>query len=72
MIPVDLHETLVENGKVLYKSESLEEIRKFVQYQFEHMYPTELRFENPSEHMVSLSEKLFNLKQKMLEEHYAK
>lgn len=69
MIPVDLHETLVENGKVLYKSESLEEIREFVQYQFEHMYPTELRFENPSIHMVSLSEKLFNLKQQMLKEH---
>lgn len=71
-VAVELHTTLVKNGKVVYKSDSLEDIRNYVKHQLEHMYPTELRFENPSEHMVSLSEKLFKLKQKMLEEHYAK
>lgn len=71
-VAVELHETLIKNGKVVYKSDSLEDIRNYVNYQLEHMYPTELRFENPSIHMVSLSEKLFKLKQKMLEEHYAK
>ena len=71
-VAIELHTTLIKNGKVVYKSDTLEDIRKSVDYQLEHMYPTELRFENPSEHMVSLSEKLFNLKQKMLEEHYAK
>lgn len=71
-VAVELHETLIKNGEVVYKSDSLEDIRNYVNYQLKHTYPTELRFENPSIHMVSLSEKLFELKQKMLEEHYAK
>lgn len=69
---IELHECLVLNGKIVAQVDSLEEIRKYVNHQFNHMYPTELRFENPSEHMVSVSEKLFNLKKKLLEEHYEK
>ena len=71
-VPIELHHTLVKNGEIVYKSNDLEDIRNYVKYQLEHMYSTELRFENPSIHMVSLSEKLFELKQKMLEEYYGK
>lgn len=72
IIPIELHQDLIINGEVVYNNSDMESIRQYVNYQFKHMYPTELRFANPSEHMVSLSEKLFKLKQKMLEEHYEK
>ena len=69
-IAIKLHVDYFINGEDVYSYPSMEEIRDYVHKQlYDWTYCEELRFENPHEHMVSLSQKLYDLKMKMLEEH---
>lgn len=54
-------------GRLVYKKPSLNEIREFVQEQLNHtVWPEEQRYENPHIHYVDLSEKLYHLKEELL------
>lgn len=53
-------------GKLVYEKPNLEEIRSHCQRELETMWDSVLRFENPHEHYVDLSQKLWNIKQELL------
>lgn len=53
-------------GKLVYQKPNLEEIRAHCQRELETMWDSVLRFENPHEHYVDLSQKLWNIKQELL------
>lgn len=54
------------NGKRVYTSPSIEEIRSYCEEQIGTLWNSLLRFENPHKYHVDLSQKLWDLKQKML------
>lgn len=54
------------SGKLVYEKPSLEEIRAHCERELETMWDSVLRFENPHEHYVDLSQKLWNIKQELL------
>lgn len=53
-------------GKLVYEKPNLEEIRAHCQRELETMWDSVLRFENPHEHYVDFSQKLWNIKQELL------
>lgn len=58
---------VVVDGKVVYDSPSLEEIKAHVQNQLENeVWPTELRLQNPSVHYVNHSVELYELKMDLI------
>ena len=64
-----LRELLVpifKNGECVYESPSTEEIRTYCQGQINQLWEEVRRFENPHVYYVDLSQKLWDLKQKML------
>ncbi len=54
------------DGKLVYEKPNLEEIRAHCERELETMWDSVLRFENPHEHYVDLSQKLWNIKQELL------
>jgi nicotinate phosphoribosyltransferase len=59
-----------DRGKLIYKSPSIEEIRAYcLDYINNRMWDEVKRFENPHGYYVDYSEKLYELKMRMLEEH---
>lgn len=60
-----LLECIFEKGKLVYNSPNLEDIRSFCKEQLDRMWPEVKRFEYPHNYYVDLSEKLWNLKDKM-------
>ena len=54
------------NGECVYESPSTEEIREYCKDQVAHLWDEVKRFENPHIYYVDLSQKLWDLKQKML------
>jgi nicotinate phosphoribosyltransferase len=64
-----LRELLVpifKDGECVYESPSTEEIRAYCQEQIGRLWEEVRRFENPHVYYVDLSQKLWDLKQKML------
>lgn len=57
---------IFDNGKLVYNSPSVAEIKKVVKSETEKMWPEVLRLENPHNYYVDLSEKLWNLKRDLL------
>lgn len=57
---------IFEKGKCVYKSPSIEEIREYSETQLSFIWDEVKRFENPHKYYVDLSEKLWNMKQKLL------
>ncbi len=57
---------IFNGGKLVYQAPSLEEIRAHCERELETMWDSVLRFENPHEHYVDLSQKLWNIKQELL------
>ncbi len=53
-------------GELVYQKPSLEEIRAHCERELKTMWDSVLRFENPHEHYVDLSQKLWNIKQELL------
>lgn len=56
------------NGECVYISPSIEEIRNYSKEQLSLIWDEVKRFENPHKYYVDLSEKLWNMKQKLLNE----
>lgn len=57
---------MFENGKCVYESPNVEEIKDFCKSQLETLWEEMLRFENPHIHYVDLSAKLWWTKRKLL------
>ncbi|AIY84501.1 nicotinate phosphoribosyltransferase [Clostridium baratii] len=62
----DLMVKIFDNGKPMYTSPSVMEIREFSNLETEKLWPEVLRFENPHEYPVDLSDNLWSLKQTLL------
>ena len=60
---------LFEKGKKVYNSPQVSEIQKFCREQINTMWDEVLRFENPHEYYVDLSEKLWELRSELLSKH---
>lgn len=69
-IPVKLQKTIFKDGKLVYDLPSLECIREKVKNAIQsQMWIEEQRFENPHQHYVNLSERLYDVEVKMIQEH---
>ncbi len=66
---VELQVPIFKQGKCVYKSPKLVEIKKFCEEQINTIWDEVKRFENPHEYYVDLSKKLWNIKYKLLSEH---
>ncbi len=66
---VELQVPIFEKGKCVYKSPSLQEIRGYSKEQLDKIWDEVKRFENPHEYYVDLSQKLWNIKYKLLAEY---
>ena len=65
----ELQVKILENGKQIYKVRDVFERQKYCKEEMNTLYPEIKRLENPHEYYVDLSEKLLNLKKKLIEEH---
>ena len=64
-----LQEKIFENGKLVYKLPTLNEIRAYVKKQLdEEIWEEEQRFENPHEHYLDMSPAYYEMKMDMLHE----
>ncbi len=57
---------IYDNGKRVYDSPSIKEIREYCSSQVDTLWDEVKRFENPHEYYVDLSENLWNMKQELL------
>lgn len=63
---VELQVPIYINGKLVYKSPSLKEIRKYCKEQLDTLWDEIKRFENPHKYYVDLSQNLWFLKDQMI------
>lgn len=66
-----LQKRIFDKGKCVYKSPDLEEIRSYCREQIETLWDAVLRFDNPHEYYVDLSQPLWDIKHELLQK-YAK
>ena len=59
---------IYENGKRVYSSPSLDDIKKFCKAQVKHPLDEVKRFDNPHNYYVDLSQKLYDIKAELLNE----
>ena len=62
----ELQVQLFKNGKKVYESPSVHEIKKYCQEEIQTLWDEMLRFENPHHYYVDLSQKLWDEKQALL------
>ncbi len=63
----ELQVPIFKDGKLVYNTPTLDEIKEFVTYQLDsQVWEEEQRFENPHTHYVDLSQKLYDIKSGML------
>lgn len=67
-----LHVQIFKKGKCVYKSPDIDSIRSYCKKQVDSLWDEVKRFENPHEYYVDLSEPLWKLKQKLIQEHAMK
>ncbi len=60
---------IFENGKRIYGSKTVSEIQKYCGEQLATLWDEVLRFENPHEYYVDLSQKLWDLRHELLSKH---
>ncbi|NLX62390.1 MAG: nicotinate phosphoribosyltransferase [Tissierellia bacterium] len=60
---------IFDKGKQIYESPNIHEIRNYCKEQIDTLWDEVKRFENPHEYFVDLSKPLWDIKQKLLEEH---
>jgi len=65
----NLRVQLFDHGKCVYENPPIAEIRDYCMSQIDTLWDTMLRFENPQTYYVDLSQKLYDMKQKLIEEH---
>lgn len=63
----ELQEKIFENGKLIYQSPNLEEIKAYTKRQLDSVWDEVKRLENPQKYYVDLSQKLYDLKTKLVE-----
>lgn len=68
----NLRVQLFDKGKKVYDSPSIDEIRDHCRVQVNALWDEMLRFENPQTYYVDLSQKLWNMKNRMIEEYTEK
>ena len=68
----NLQVPIFKEGKCVYESPSIEEIKDYCKEQIETLWDETLRFENPQTYYVDLSQKLWDMKHRLLEEHSEK
>lgn len=61
---------IFNNGKCVYTSPDIEQIKAYCKQQLELIWEEVKRFENPHEYYVDLSQKLWDMKNQLLSEHY--
>jgi len=66
----NLQVQIFDEGKCVYKSPNLKEIRDYCAQQIDMLWDEVKRFENPHKYYVDLSKPLWTLKKKLLHEHY--
>ena len=66
---VELQCRIFENGELVYKKPTLEQIRQHCKEEIEGMWDEVRRFTNPHNYYVDLSEKLWQIKHDMIAEH---
>lgn len=64
----ELQEKIFENGKLVYKKPTLKEIAKYEKEQLATLWEEITRLKNPQKYYVDLSQKLYDLKARMLNE----
>lgn len=62
----ELQVPVFKNGKRVYNSPNIEEIKSYCAEQIDTLWSSLLRFENPHKYHVDLSQKLWDIKQKLL------
>ena len=65
----ELQVKIFENGNQVFKVRDVFERQKYCMKEMNTLYPEIKRLENPHEYYVDLSERLLNLKKKLIEEH---
>ncbi len=68
----ELLQTVVVNGKPVGNHPSIHDIRAYCRAQVDSMWDEVKRFENPHRYWVDLSPRLWNLRQKLIQEHSVK
>ncbi|MBR3146996.1 MAG: nicotinate phosphoribosyltransferase [Eubacterium sp.] len=68
----DIRVQIFDRGKLVYDRPSVKEVQQYCMDQLETIWEETLRFENPQTYYVDLSQKLYDLKRGMLEEHRKK
>lgn len=68
----DLHVPIFVEGKCVYESPSIEEIKSYCKEQVATLWDETLRLENPQTYYVDLSQNLWDMKNKLLREYSAK
>ena len=68
----NLQVPIFKEGKCVYECPSIEEIREYCKEQVDTLGDVTLRFENPQTYYVDLSQKLWDMKNRLLEEHSEK
>lgn len=63
---------IFENGKCIYNSPDLDEIREYSRQQIDKLWVEVLRFENPHNYYVDLSKPLWDIKDALLQEYASK
>jgi len=63
---------IFENGKCIYESPKLQDIRDYCKEQVDSLWDEVKRFENPHRYYVDLSQPLWDMKQKLLKEYSIK
>lgn len=59
---------IFDKGELVYEQPSIKEIKQYCKEQIETLWEEVLRFENPHEYFVDLSEKLWSMKIKLIDE----
>lgn len=65
----DIREQIFKEGKLVYESPDIETVKQFCYDQVETLWEEILRFENPQTYYVDLSQKLWDMKNALIEEH---
>ena len=68
----NLQVPIFKEGRCVYESPSIEEIKAYCKEQVDTLWDETLRFENPQTYYVDLSQKLWDMKNRLLEEHSEK
>ncbi len=60
---------IFRDGVCVYENRTTNEVKEYAKEQLSHLYPEVRRFDNPHKYYVDLSEKLYELKEKLIAEH---